>query len=211
MTTLVTISSSYGAGGSRVGPALAQRLEVPFLDRAIPAAVAERLAVPFDDAQAHDDQLSDSWLERMLRGFIGQNLTPQAPVQGESGEEFRSATEAVLLATAASGGGVILGRAAAIVLRDDPRVLRVRLDGPPERRVRQAMKLEGLDEATVRDRLSRQDRAHATYTRHFYGVDIHDPGLYHLMLDSTAIPLHVCVELLASGARSFTLGAPPLT
>jgi len=128
--------------------------------------------------------------------------------EGQSGEEFRSATEAVLLATAASGRGVILGRAAAIVLRDDPAVLRVRLDGPAERRVRQAMKLEGLEEATVRDRRSRQDRAHATYARHFYGVDIHDPALYHLMLDSTAIPLDVCVELLASAARSFTLGAP---
>jgi hypothetical protein len=107
--TLVTISGAYGAGGSRVGPELAQRLDVPFLDRAIPAAVAERLAVPFDDAEAHDDQLSDSWLERMLRGFIGQNLTPQAwtPGQGESGEQFRRATEEGLLATAASGRGVI--------------------------------------------------------------------------------------------------------
>jgi cytidylate kinase len=207
---LVTISGSYGAGGSRVGPALAQRLEVPFLDRAIPAAVAEHLAVPFDDAEAHDDRLSASWLDRMLRGFIGQNLTPQAwtPVEGESGEEFRRATEEVLLRTAASGRGVILGRAAAIVLREEPRVLRVRLDGPPERRVRQAMELEGLDEATARDRRRRQDRAHATYARHFYGVDTHDPALYHLMLDSTAIPLDVCVELLATAARSFTLDAP---
>ncbi len=164
---------------------------MPFLDRAIPAAVAERLAVPFDDAEAHDDQLSDSWLERMLRGFIGQNLTPQAwtPGQDESGEQFRRATEEVLLRTAASGRGVILGRAAAIVLREQPRVLRVRLDGPRERRVRQAMELDALDEATARDRLRRQDRAHATYARHFYGLDTHDPSLYHLMLDSTAIPL----------------------
>jgi hypothetical protein len=28
------------------------------------------------------------------------------------------------------------------------------------------------------------------------------------MLDSTAIPLDVCVELLATAARSFTLDAP---
>lgn len=210
MITLVTISGAYGAGGSRVGPELAQRLDVPFLDRAIPAAVAERLAVPFDDAEAHDDQLSDSWLERMLRGFIGQNLTPQAwtPGQGESGEQFRRATEEVLLATAASGRGVILGRAAAIVLREQPRVLRVRLDGPRERRVRQAMELEGLDEATARDRLRRQDRAHATYARHFYGVNTHDPALYHLMLDSTVVPLEVCVELIATAARAFAPAAP---
>jgi cytidylate kinase len=208
--TLVTLSGSYGAGGSRIGPELAQRLGVPFVDRAIPAAVAERLAVPFDDAEAHDDQLSDSWLERMLRGFIGQNLTPQGwtPGQDESGEQFRRATEEVLLRTAASGRGVILGRAAAIVLREEPRVLRVRLDGPRERRVRQAMELDALDEATARDRLRRQDRAHATYARHFYGLDTHDPSLYHLMLDSTAIPLAVCVELIATAAGSLGPAAP---
>ena len=34
--TLVAISASFGAGGSRIGPALAERLGVPFLDRAIP-------------------------------------------------------------------------------------------------------------------------------------------------------------------------------
>ena len=91
MITLVTISGAYGAGGSRVGPELAQRLDVPFLDRAIPAAVAERLAVPFDDAEAHDDQLSDSWLERMLRGFIGQYLTPQAWTPGQASRASSSA------------------------------------------------------------------------------------------------------------------------
>ena len=204
MTRLVTISGSYGAGGSRIGPALAERLDVPFLDRAIPAAVAEELAVPFDDAEAHDEQLNASWLERMLRGFIGQDIaapagTPAAPA---TAGDFRDATEDVLLRQAQSGHGVILGRAAAVVLREHPSVLRVRLDGPAERRVRQAMALEGIDEATARDRQRRQDRAHATYTRHFYGVDIGDPSLYHVMLDSTLIAIEVCVEMLELAARS---------
>ena len=43
---LVTISSAYGALGSEVGHAVAAELDVPFLDRAIPAEVAEQLAVP---------------------------------------------------------------------------------------------------------------------------------------------------------------------
>jgi cytidylate kinase len=210
LSTLVTISGSYGAGGSRIGPALAERLDVPFLDRAIPAAVAEQLAVPFDDAEAHDEQLSASWLERMLRGFIGQDIAAPSgtPAAAATAADFRQATEEVLLRQAASGRGVILGRAAAILLRDDPRVLRVRLDGPPERRVRQAMELEGIDEGAARQRQRRQDRAHATYTRHFYGVDIGDPSLYHVTLDSTVIALDVCVEMLESAVQSIAVEAP---
>ena len=57
--------------------------------------------------------------------------------------------EEVLLEQAASGEGVILGRGSVIVLREHPGVLRVRLDGPPQRRLQQAMRLEGLDEGSA--------------------------------------------------------------
>ena len=63
---MIALSASYGAGGSVIGPALAARLEVPFLDRAIPLAVANRLHVPYDDAVAHDEQVSTGWLERVV-------------------------------------------------------------------------------------------------------------------------------------------------
>ena len=53
--TLVTLSAPYGAGGSQVGPEVAERLDVPFVDRAIPTAVAERLAVPLRDAVDRDE------------------------------------------------------------------------------------------------------------------------------------------------------------
>jgi hypothetical protein len=39
---VVTLAALYGAGGSVVGPQVAERLGVPFLDREIPEAVAQR-------------------------------------------------------------------------------------------------------------------------------------------------------------------------
>jgi cytidylate kinase len=200
--TLVALSASYGAGGSRVGPALAERLHVPFLDRAIPAAVAEELAVPFDDAEAHDEQINATWLERLLAGLFAADLSAPVPAAApaRTATDFRSATEAILLRVAAEDSGVILGRAAAIVLRDRPRVLRVRLHGPRDRRIRQAMQLEGIDFATAQRRQSELDRAHSTYARHFYNADINDPALYHVVLDSTTIALDTCVEMLVAAA-----------
>jgi cytidylate kinase len=121
-----------------------------------------------------------------------------------SGEDFRRATEEVLCQQARTGRGVILGRGGAVVLRDQPRALRVRLDGPSERRIRQAMRVQKIDEETARDTLRRLDRAHAAYLKQFYGVDINDPTLYHLRIDSTAMPLEACVQLIALAARSLT-------
>ncbi len=47
---VVTISATYGAGGALVGPEVAERLGVPFVDRAIPVAVADDLQMSIDDA-----------------------------------------------------------------------------------------------------------------------------------------------------------------
>jgi cytidylate kinase len=81
-------------------------------------------------------------------------------------------------------------------------VLRVRLHGPPDRRLRQAVSLGGVDERTAKETLDRLDRAHADYVRQFYGEDINDGALYHLVIDSTLIELGACVELIASAAEA---------
>ena len=204
--TVVTLSASYGAGGSLVGPRLADRLGVAFLDRVIPTTVAERLAVPLEDALAHDDAVR-SVLERLLMRFapaaqaFSGAATPPELVDERS---FLRATEAVIREHAAAGSGVILGRAAAIVLRDAPGALHVRLDGPAERRLAQAMELEGADRETAARHMRETDRAREAYVNQFYGADARDAALYHLVIDSTALALDACVELiaLAAAARS---------
>ena len=138
--SVVTLSASYGAGGSQVGPRLAERLGVAFLDRVIPTTVAERLAVPLDDALAHDDAVR-SVLERLLLRFApaAQAFSGAAPPSELVDERsFLRATEEVIRERAAAGSAVILGRAAAVVLADLPGALHVRLDGPAERRLAQA-------------------------------------------------------------------------
>jgi cytidylate kinase len=202
--TLVAISASYGAGGSLVARKVAERLRVPFIDRAIPFEVAARLDVPVAEALAHDDPRMPSLLERILAGFVGQDAGSPAPPPPEVvfPEDFRRATEQVLHEQAATGTGVMLGRAATIVLRDEPRVLLVRLDGPREARVRQAMRIGDIDRETAQRGLERADQAHAVYVRHFYGVGLHDTSQYHLALDSTAIDLDACVEIIVIAARA---------
>ena len=177
MKKLVALSASYGAGGNVVGPALAERLGVPFADRAVPIEGAEE---------------------------------PRFPADALTSDDFRRATERVLLGQCGTGEGVILGRAAAIVLQDDPRVLKVRLDGPRDARIPQAMSLFGVDEATASRTLERLDRSHADYACELYGADIRDPGLYDLTIDSTRIPPEACVDLIATAARAEDRASAPV-
>ena len=104
-------------------------------------------------------------------------------------------------AFAERGSGVILGRGAAVLLHGDPRALHVFLDGPEEERVRQAMEIEGIDRRTAHERLERTDRFRRAYVEELYGMNVREPGVFHLALDSTAIALEDCVELIAGAAR----------
>jgi Cytidylate kinase-like family len=208
--TVVTLSASYGAGGSHVGPRLADRLGVAFIDRVIPTTVAERLAVSLDDALAHDDAVRGA-LERILMRFApaAQAFSgAAAPPEMVDDRSFLRATEAVIRERCSDRSGVILGRAAAVVLSERPGALHVRLDGPAERRLVQAMNLEGIDRESAERHLRETDRAREAYVQQFYGVDARDAGLYHLVIDSTALALDACVELiaLAAAARSDRVG-----
>lgn len=200
---LVTVSAAYGAGGSRLGPRLAEELGVAFVDRVIPSAVAERLSVPMTQAIARDDSVRSA-LERLLLRLApaaqAMGATP-VPADVHDDRTYLQATEDAILEHCA-GGAVGLGRAAAVVLRDSPRALHVRLDGPPAARAEQAARIEGVDLETAKRRMAETDRAREAYVRYFYGVDARDPALYHLVLDSTALAAELCVDLIARAARA---------
>lgn len=195
---LITISAPYGAGGSWIGPQVAERLGYRFVDRAIPVEVAERLGVPQQHAEAHDEAAHSrlAFLLSRLPNTSGVVL-PEA-----TNEAFCRETEALLREVAAAGDAVILGRAGAIVLRERPDALHVRLDGPEEARIFQAMKVEEVDEDEARKRQHDSDRARIAYVKHFYNEDPRDPAHYQLVLDSTALPLETVVELIVTAARS---------
>jgi cytidylate kinase len=89
-----------------------------------------------------------------------------------------------------------------VILHDDERALHVLLDAPKEARVRQAMEIESLDHEAAERRLARVDRFRRAYVETFYGVDLREAGVCHLVIDSTAIPLDDCVELIAAAAAS---------
>jgi cytidylate kinase len=163
--------------------------------------VAERLAVSLDAALAHDESLGDA-IGRFASSFAMLPELAGALAQAgvPDGEDYRRHTEDIIREHAAHGA-VVLGRAGALVLRDHPDALHVRLDGPLERRVAQAMRRQGVERAEA-ERLRRDaDRAREAYVRHFYGADARDPALYHVVVDSTRLPVDAVVDLIAAAVR----------
>jgi hypothetical protein len=202
---VVTISASYGAGGLEVGPAVAERLGLTFHDRAIPAQVAGRLGVSRDDAEANDERVVRGlWRWVASLGTMPDPVGGVVPMTGEPDERaYRVQTERVLREIADGPGGVVLGRAGALVLRGRPDALHVRLDGPPEARLRAAVERYGRPEDELRREMQGNDATREAYVRHFYRCDPAEARHYHLVVDGTALPLGTVVDLVvtAAGAR----------
>ncbi len=206
---VVTISASYGAGGPDVGPAVAARLGLPFHDRAIPARVAGLLGVSRDDAEANDERvLSGLWRLLASLGTMPDPVGGVLPTHSHPAEHaYRQHTETVLHEIADGGGGVVLGRGGAMVLHDRPDALHVRLDGPPEDRLRAAVQRYGRPREELRRELTANDTTREAYVRYFYRCDPAAARHYHLVLDGTALPLETVVDLVVTAARARGIGA----
>ena len=205
---VVTISASYGAGGDQVGPAVAAHLGLVFHDRAIPAQVAGRLGVPLAEAEANDETVARGlWRIVASLGSMPDPMGGVVPVTEQLDERtFRLQTERVVREIADGPGGVVLGRAAALVLGDRPGTLHVRLDGPEERRLDAVVVRTGRPRDEVRRELRANDAAREGYVRWSYRVDAASPRSYHLVIDSTALPLQTVVDLVVEAARARGIG-----
>ena len=200
---LITVSASYGAGGSVVAPALADRLGLPFLQRVTTSEGQIAEPGPCDE-QLTEEEIKATPVHRLLAAFtqaIPAGPTQSPPSSHHQDGHLRAHGEAGIHNLLAVGGGVILGRAAAVVLGKD-RGFHVRLDGPPQRRVVLGARIEGISEEQARARLGAADKARTAYVRRLYRTDPSDPSLYHLMIDSTAIPLETVIELILLAARA---------
>ncbi|WP_425246140.1 AAA family ATPase [Streptomyces sp. NEAU-NA10] len=198
---VVTLAALHGTGGVVIGPRVAEQLGVVFLDRAIPASVAARSGVPEEVVAAAEERP----LSRRQRLFSALARAPSLTggpqqerwllEQGQMQAEIRR-----FMADASRSGGVVLGRAGAVVLGSVPHALHVYLGGSRQARIAQVMEAEGVDRETAERRVKVNDWARREYVRGAYGVDGDDPALYHLMIDATAFGVDACVELIVAAA-----------
>jgi cytidylate kinase len=201
---VITVSASYGAGGSVVAPALAERLGLPFLQRVTTSEGHAAEPGPCDE-QLTEEEIRATPVHRLLAHFT--QAMPAGPTQSppsthHQDHHHRSHGEAGIQRLLAAGtGGVILGRAAAVVMGKD-HGYHVRLDGPAERRVARGAAIEGISEAEAQQRLRASDKARTAYVRRLYRIDPADAALYHLVIDSTVMPLDAVTELILAAIQA---------
>jgi cytidylate kinase len=204
---VVTVSATYGAGGSVIAPRLAEALDLPFVDRLISADMSQDVA----QQERSEEGLSEGeeattpagrFLSYFARAAsVGVILAPDAGLEDD--DSIRKRTEDGVRDLAEGAAAVLLGRAGSVLLASRPRAYHVRLDGPADRRIAWAASFENLDLDAVRHRQSETDRARTLFVKRLFRIDPSDPKLYHVILDPTVLGVDAAVDVLAVAARAF--------
>jgi cytidylate kinase len=195
---LITLSREYGAGASMLAAALGARLGWRVLDQEIPRAIARRLGLP-DDALVESDEHAATVLERVGHALIMGSpdiLVDPSVARLPDPADVARVTRELLLEAAQHPPLIVVGHGGQALFHGRPRTLRLRLVAPLDQRVRLvcARKQCGEQEAAQLARRIDNDRAH--YVREFYHVDVRDPLLYHLQLNTGLVSRDDCLRLI---------------
>lgn len=201
---VVTLAELHGAGGSQIGRQVADRLGVQFLDREILSSVARRAGLSETAVAEAEQEPRRSWdrvLEALGRASPPSGASEQVERLDLQEHELRRQIEQ-FLSDASRSGAVVLGHGGAIVLASTPRALHAYVGGSREGRIERVISLRGIDRASAAREVTEHDHARRDYVRNVYGIDVNDPALYHLMIDTVSLGIDICVDLIVAASDS---------
>lgn len=189
MAPVITLFESYGAGADAVGPRLAERLGVPYLEQAYSSDLIEGEANPHE-----------GWIGRFVASVVGPGAAEGA-LETASEQEGAVRQNVADVLAAAETGAVILGRNATVILADHPGALHVKIDGAAPQRIEHAAALAGIDEAQAARRLAREERVRAEMSLALYGWDPRVNDRYHLVVNTSLLGFDTSVDVILAALR----------
>ena len=228
------MSGNLASGAREVGQAVAQELGIDFVDQQLMVEASQRCGVSMVTVAEHDERRG-SFRER-LSGLIRTVLERSAasgadPLTGATGlEAILSRTYAdmavevpqlsdslylktmtgIIRELAARGEVVILGRGSQMLLAEMPRALHVLCVAPRKLRANRLAERDELGMEEAMRRTAESDRARCAFYKKFWHVEVEDPKLYDLTIDTARLSYEIATQVIVAAARAKTAEPQPV-
>ena len=196
----ITISRQTGSGGHTIAEKLAEHLSCrdgsrggswTIFDRNLVEKVLEDHKLPARLARfMPEDRVSE--IDDIMDELFGLHPSSWLLVRK---------TSETILHLAELGNVIVIGRAANIVTARLAHAFHVRLVGVRNKRIARFAEANSLSYKEASRDVEREDLARQRYVRQFFGKDINDPLLYHLVLNTDLIPAEEAARLIALAAE----------
>lgn len=190
---IVAIEREYASGGNEIGERTAARLGIPCYGQEVLNRAAEKMHTVPERLLHLEETTSNSFLYSV--GMAVKVATGERDGLSEEGALYVT-EEQVIQDMALQGPCVIVGRCAGWILRERHDVLRVFIHADHEYRRRRAVEAYEVPEKNVDNTLKKFDRRRANFYRANTGMSWDNKKGYHLVLDSSAIGIEECVNVI---------------
>lgn len=191
---IIAIEREYASGGNEVGERTAERLGIPCYGQEVLNRAAEQLHTVPERLVHLEETTSNSLLYSL--GMAARMAIGERDGLSEEGALY-VAEECVIRDMALQGPCVIVGRCAGWILRDRLDVLRVFVHASREYRLKRAEEVYQVPKQEVENTLKKYDRRRANFYRANTGMGWDDKNGYHLVLDSSAIGIDECINIIS--------------
>ena len=186
---VITINRELGSGGRTVGRLVAERLGVPFYDKALIRALEERYELTTEEIERLKSRKRSWWADFkrvMVVGEDAANLT-NYHVGSEADllttEALFKAEKEILMGIAEEESCVIAGRSAFFVLNGHPNRLSVLIQASMESRIERVMKKQNLSWKDAMKVINKVDKMREEYVKNYAQTSRYDTRNYDLVIN----------------------------
>jgi hypothetical protein len=197
----VTISRQAGSGARLVGEALAEYLQPRSPEGACPWTLFDRNLV--------QKVLEEHHLPERMAKFLTEDRIPE--LQDTLDELFGlhppswtlvRQTAETILRLVELGHVIIVGRGGGIITRNLDYVFHVRLVGSLERRLKHVQDYHKMGKKEAEEFVEREDRGRRRYLKKYFGLEIEDPLLYHVVINTDLVSFKVAARMIGEAMLS---------
>lgn len=206
----IAITRTCGSGGgSYIGKKIAKDYGIDVYDRKLLRLASEDSGINEKVFAKADENTRKTWLYRVSQKVYDGTMIPPESGNFLSDQNLFNYQSKVLRELLECESYVCIGRAADFVLRDKPNVLSVFVDAPYENRVTREMERQGLSRWEAVRYIDRLDKYRESYYKYHTGRQWKKIENYDLCLDTTALGMDNCVELIKKAVElKFGVKAP---
>ena len=235
---VIALGGLTAGGGRIIGPKIAKKLNIDYVDKDIlkQAALqsgidielfAQKEEAPTTIRQTFVQKISQILEKSAFSGAVGdphfgpgaaaflthefEDLTATENTEKYhlDDDEYSQGIQQTILQLAELGSNVIVGRGASIILKDDPRVLRVGLIANEVDRVNRIANYEDVDYETAKEFMTNRDAARIQFFKKFFNIDDPDNRFnYHAVLNTSEMNFDLATDIIIDMAKDLHLDTP---
>ena len=203
---VITINRELGSGGRTVGKKLAEKLGVPFYDKALIKALQEKYHLTVEEIEKLKGRNHGWWAEfkRMLSIGVQQSETKYYQVAiGEepdllTTDEIFLAEQEILKGMAAEESCIIAGRSGFYVLRNHPNRLSILIQASMDFRVSRVARKQSITPDEARKTIEKVDKMRENYINKYTKTSRYDTHNYDLVISADGKTEDEIVKLILS-------------